>query len=292
MVKLGVLLAVVAGMIGVILLFFALDTRTLSEKYIKNIVIVPSEKIEPNSVYLVANINLQKGYILLSSLPSSLNVSQSAQSQTTLQAVHQQLRQRNANGQEARAAYTKALGLLVDEVWESSAPELFTAKTVGQAAWVMATQPAKVHNSWTLGDIWWFWWHQRELRSSKVQMEQITNVAQFQKWVSDGEPLPNANTCSITILNASQRGGVASELAEILKANQLAVIRTDQGAKKQPKTQIIIDKTVQPDCQQVANRIQGALPVAAETSVRMDAFQMYRSSIVVILGEEEGSQIY
>ncbi len=268
--------------------YFTILPRVFQVTQPTNIVIVSKDLQKAEAVVLVHfSPQLRRSAIALFDGSERVEVL-GGYGQYSIQSLYTLLQLDGKDPQFVRAAFSHALGVVVDEV---VAVEGLTKSDVEQKELHTLLQP--LIWSTTSGLSWQkratYFMTAKGFRANETRIDKKNNLLDALK----GYPLlteSDAQECQIAVVNTTNTPKLASGVSQLLEMAGAMVVRVGNDTTRFDKSVFFI-KTESPACARVITKAQHVFPYLPEVVVDAAKTQQYRASLVLMVGADLGQAV-
>ena len=124
----------------------------------------------------------------------------------------------------------------------------------------------------------------KDLKNDQLAFDQIETLEDWQKKLAQRSSSKVNESCTVAIVNATARAGLAGDLAMILENSGVEVVRVTNNSWGNAETNLYLDDL--DSCPLVKNRVQSFSPVNLKQVVDTSKTSQYRASLVLFIGDE------
>lgn len=204
----------------------------------------------------------------------------------------------NRSAQYHRATFSLITGVMVEEVvpWQNL-PQ-WQAKLTAETVAKFGSEPFKEITKMHWQKAWSSYLSFEERKQNLIAWKQAQQWLWYTKqnrlrWNLAGEKSlltptasEHANTCPIAVVNATGIQGLAREIGAALSTDGYSVVRVSAQLEDSTTTQVLVDPASGTECQLVAERAVGILPLELKPQQTAEQTNRYRAPIVIIVGAD------
>lgn len=276
MFKVGRILLLAVGLgAGLAMVSLVLLSQIETKLESKNIVFVPSKKNGEKDPILLASIDGNSQKISVYQFPGSLKATVlGGYGEYPLGSVQPLLKLEQKEPRFIQAAFGSIFERAVNQIYEyQSMPQAFTKTSLVRLL-------LENRSTWSLA------WQVYQLDGLHFSYRQVADWPEWGRTLSNQALGRISDHCSVAVVNASGKNGLAGQLAKILEKSGVEVVRTTDNIWGEPKTAIYQDQDYIAQCQPIVQIIQAMSPIALTETIDQTKPTQYRARLVLFIGEE------
>lgn len=275
----------IAVFLGIIAIFWlALSALNWSDFFGRRpdrTVALITEKVDQTGAF-VGRFSFERKQIDLFPIPSEIPVEVMGGYGTyRFQAMYPLLVLEGKDADYIRSTMSLSMGVLLDEVWTVSSPELQAPKK-GELFWVLATSFWQ-NSSIPLGE-------KLALLSlaldRRVEMGVSAPVRELPALELAGARGEAHSLCTVALVNTTPLSGLAGRIAQLLEQEGFRVVRTVSDSTLVDTTTVLTGTSLSPDCQVVQEKIELLVPGKMNHAQNEEETLRNRADLVVKLGTD------
>lgn len=179
-----------------------------------------------------------------------------------------------------RSSFSFAVGRVLDAVWPVKNPLPSWQSSRDLQRLFLSSEISSLPLSWREK---WHWWVLVHDARTQVNIHKTLTTLPMPPGMKS---LSTTFSCSLALVNTTSTAGLAGRLDTLLTAHGFSVVRTTSDQQQAERTEIIVNKTSQENCQGVLQKIEKLLPESFEFLQDESQTNEYRADIVVKLGKD------
>jgi hypothetical protein len=290
--KVLVFLASFIFIVGIIiLLLFYGSLRSFSQQKYPQLIVLASSNLDvKENPFLVINIDHEQNKITLLNINNKLKMGVlGGYGDYELRSVGPLLNIEKKPIKFIRSAYSFGLEQGFDQVALLNKIQLNNQPSIKLLFWQMLTDPSlKSTLSWW--QRWQFFCFSWLIPDTKIEIKNIESAAAWHNWQKN-KSQPINPTCSLSIINNTDKAKLASKIGQVLENSGARVVRTTTEAGQPTKTKLIYSVTSR-DCDFTKQQIEQLLPFSdVRAEANNDLAAKYRADVVILVGDDLGELV-